>query len=86
VSYTWDGRSKSAFVPDLLSGSNDPSIFVDAENALTGSESGVLHSCYKIGPSGAAIIVRPDGYVGALISIGEDFETQLDEYFNAFCL
>jgi hypothetical protein len=86
MSYNWDGRSKSAFVSDLLFVSNGPSIFVDAENALSGSESGVLHSCYKIGPSGAAIIVRPDGYVCGLISIGGDFETQLDEYFNAFCL
>ncbi|OJA18323.1 hypothetical protein AZE42_02802 [Rhizopogon vesiculosus] len=49
---------------------------------VTGSFGGNGYSRYGIGPQGALVVVRPDGYVGAIASL--DNVEELDTYFASF--
>jgi phenol 2-monooxygenase len=49
---------------------------------VTGSFGGNGYSRYGIGPQGALVVVRPDGYVGAIASL--DKVGELDTYFAPF--
>jgi phenol 2-monooxygenase len=51
---------------------------------MTGTQGGKAYESFGIAPSGAVVIVRPDGYVGFVSS----FETarDIDDYFTSFML
>jgi phenol 2-monooxygenase len=49
---------------------------------LTGTQGGKAYATYGIEPSGAVVIVRPDGYVGFVSSL--DAIRDVDDYFASF--
>ncbi|KIM90285.1 hypothetical protein PILCRDRAFT_812015 [Piloderma croceum F 1598] len=49
---------------------------------LTGRQGGKAYTSYGIGPSGAVIVVRPDGYVGFISPF--DSIRDVDDYFASF--
>lgn len=49
---------------------------------VTGSFGGDGYSRYGVGPQGALVVVRPDGYVGAIAPL--DKVEELDAYFAPF--
>ncbi|KAG1850916.1 FAD binding domain-containing protein [Suillus subluteus] len=49
---------------------------------MSGSFGGTGYSYYGIGPEGAVVAVRPDGYVGAIAPL--DHVEELDAYFASF--
>jgi phenol 2-monooxygenase len=56
-------------------------VFIDDAD-VTGGFGGKGYSYYGIGPEGAVVVVRPDGYVGAIASL--DHVEDLDAYFASF--
>ncbi|KAG2040597.1 FAD binding domain-containing protein [Suillus americanus] len=56
-------------------------VFID-DTDPTGSFGGEGYSDYGVGPEGALVAVRPDGYVGAIASLGH--VAGLDAYFASF--
>lgn len=56
-------------------------VFID-DTDITGSFGGKGYSYYGIGPEGALVVVRPDGYVGAIAPL--DHVEELDAYFASF--
>lgn len=59
-------------------------VFVDALDALATGDLGLLHSSLDISLEGAVLVVRPDGYVGTITSLGIDSAKELGNYFSAF--
>ena len=49
---------------------------------MTGKQGGELYSSYGIGPSGAVVVVRPDGFVGTITPL--DSAADLTSYFAQF--
>jgi phenol 2-monooxygenase (NADPH) len=49
---------------------------------LTGTQGGRAYASYGIGPSGAVVVVRPDGYVGFISPF--DSIQDVDDYFASF--
>lgn len=56
-------------------------VFLDDTDA-SGSFGGGGYSYYGVGPEGALVAVRPDGYVGAIAPL--DHVGGLDAYFASF--
>ncbi|KAG1737215.1 FAD binding domain-containing protein [Suillus lakei] len=56
-------------------------VFVD-DIDVTGSFGGKGYSYYGVGPEGALVVVRPDGYVGTIAPL--DHVEELDTYFASF--
>jgi phenol 2-monooxygenase len=56
-------------------------VFIDDTDA-SGSFGGGGYSYYGVGPEGALVVVRPDGYVGAIAPL--DHAGGLDAYFASF--
>ena len=56
-------------------------VFIDDVD-ITGEQGGKAYENFGIGPEGAVVIVRPDGYVG-LVSTLYDAEA-IFEYFRAW--
>ncbi|KAG0700774.1 FAD binding domain-containing protein [Suillus ampliporus] len=67
-------------VPTLLR-SHWSKVFID-DIDVTGSFGGQGYSYYGVGPEGALVVVRPDGYVGAIAPL--DHVEELDAYFASF--
>lgn len=67
-------------VPTLLR-SHWSKVFID-DIDVTGSFGGQGYSYYGVGPEGALVVVRPDGYVGAIAPL--DHVEELDTYFASF--
>ena len=47
-----------------------------------GTMGGKVYETYGIGPEGALVVVRPDGYVANIVPL--DLAHALDAYFSAF--
>ncbi|KAK7056500.1 hypothetical protein VNI00_003056 [Paramarasmius palmivorus] len=56
-------------------------VFIDDVD-MTGKQGGELYSSYGIGPSGAVVVVRPDGFVGTITPL--DSAADLTSYFAQF--
>lgn len=57
------------------------------KRAIEAGTKGALHHKYGIDPSkGAIVAVRPDGYVGAVVSLNQDGFEALNTYFKGFLL
>jgi len=56
-------------------------VFID-DRDVTGSFGGDGYSRYGVGSQGALVIVRPDGYVGAISPL--DKVEEVDAYFASF--
>jgi phenol 2-monooxygenase len=56
-------------------------VFID-DTDPTGNFGGEGYSYYGVGPEGALVAVRPDGYVGAIMPL--DHVEGLDAYFESF--
>ncbi|KAG2040429.1 FAD binding domain-containing protein [Suillus americanus] len=67
-------------LPTLLR-SHWSKVFID-DTDPTGTFGGDGYSCYGVGPEGALVAVRPDGYVGAIAPL--DRVGELDAYFASF--
>ncbi|KAG2128294.1 FAD binding domain-containing protein [Suillus clintonianus] len=67
-------------LPTLLR-SHWSKVFID-DTDVTGSFGGEGYSYYGVGPEGAFVVVRPDGYVGAIAPL--DHVEVLDAYFASF--
>ncbi|KAG2102151.1 FAD binding domain-containing protein [Suillus cothurnatus] len=67
-------------LPTLLR-SHWSKVFID-DTDPTGSFGGEGYSYYGVGPEGALVVVRPDGYVGAIAPL--DHVEDLDAYFASF--
>ena len=49
---------------------------------VRGVDGGIAYSTFGISPSGAVVVVRPDGYVGTVASL--DCVRAIDGYFAQF--
>jgi phenol 2-monooxygenase len=49
---------------------------------MTGTQGGKAYASYGIGPSGAVVVVRPDGYVGFVSPF--DSIQDVEDYFASF--
>jgi phenol 2-monooxygenase len=67
-------------LPTLLH-SHWSKVFID-DTDPTGNFGGEGYSYYGVGPEGALVAVRPDGYVGAIVPL--DHVGGLDAYFESF--
>jgi phenol 2-monooxygenase (NADPH) len=56
-------------------------VFVD-DLDVTGTQGGKVYATFGVEPSGAVVIVRPDGYVGMVAPF--DKVEDLDAYFASF--
>jgi phenol 2-monooxygenase len=56
-------------------------LFIDDVD-VTRTFGGEGYSHYGVGPEGALVVVRPDGYVGAIAPL--DRVEELDAYFGSF--
>jgi phenol 2-monooxygenase len=57
-------------------------VFMDDVGVLTHLGGGRLYETYGIGPEGCVAVVRPDGYIGNVVSLeGAD---ELDKWFGGF--
>uniref|UniRef100_A0A0W0G6V4 Phenol 2-monooxygenase n=1 Tax=Moniliophthora roreri TaxID=221103 RepID=A0A0W0G6V4_MONRR len=65
----------------LLFRSHWSKVFIDDVDQ-TGKQGGGLYSSYGIGPEGAVVVVRPDGYVGTITSL--EGAEDLTAYFARF--
>lgn len=51
---------------------------------VTGIRGGKAYELFGVGPEGAVVVVRPDGYIGTILRL-EDVQG-LADYFAAFML
>lgn len=56
-------------------------VYVDDVD-MTGTQGGKAYDSFGIGPEGALVVVRPDGYVGAVFPF--DATQDADSYFASF--
>ena len=55
------------------------------DRRVPGVTVGTLHTKYGIDlEKGAVVVVRPDGYVGAVVGLNEDGHAALNAYFSGF--
>lgn len=83
--YEWEITALPSPFAEYRSQVYSDSIF-DRRVAEAGTQ-GPLHKKYGVNESqGAIIVVRPDGYVGAVVPLEEQGWLGLAEYFDAFLL
>jgi len=60
-------------------------VFVD-DVSIAGDVGGKAYETYGISPEGAVVVVRPDGYIGAIASLttAAGVSQSLDQYFGGF--
>ncbi|KAA1110422.1 hypothetical protein PGT21_021169 [Puccinia graminis f. sp. tritici] len=83
-----------ADLPPLFSGPYSSQVYVDdIANTMAGVESPIttcsLHAKYGFGEGeggGGIIVVRPDGYVGAVVSLSEQGWMAVEKYFEGFLI
>lgn len=81
--YEWDITSLPAPFSQYRSQVYSDSIFDRC--VMEAGTNGPLHTKYGIDQSkGAIVVVRPDGYVGAVVPLAEDGWHALAEYFDGF--
>ena len=56
-------------------------VFVD-DVEIKGINGGKAYESFGIGPEGAVIVVRPDGYIGSVLAL--DDVQGLSDYFGSF--